>query len=176
MVWKYGIIHNTGGTWHLTRGSRHGNRQQAEKLVKFSHFVSEICEWQTVILVTILCTPAGQSNNNKCDLMSVQLLGWRRHLVKAGLLSVVGADTWSLSIPTLSTFTKTFNIGRKALLTVITKCKYYEITEQVVHCRRSDSSEVFEMFRLILCSDRCFVGRGYYCDSVGLATGRASGL
>jgi len=46
-------------------------------------------------------------------------------------LSVVGPDTWSLSIPTLNTFTKTFNIGRNALLTVIAKCKYCEITEQV---------------------------------------------
>jgi len=54
-----------------------------------------------------------------------------RQLVKAGLLLTVSADTWSLGIPTLHMFTKTFNIGRKALLTVITKCKYCQITEQV---------------------------------------------
>jgi len=54
-----------------------------------------------------------------------------RHLVKAGLLLPVTGETWSLSIPTLHTFIKTFSIGRKALLTVINKCKYYEITEQV---------------------------------------------
>ena len=59
------------------------------------------------------------------------LPGVCRHLVKAGLLLVSSADAWSLGIPTLHTFTKTFNIGRKALLTVITKCKCCKITQQV---------------------------------------------
>ena len=54
-----------------------------------------------------------------------------RHLVNAGLLVKVNSDTWSLGIPTLHMFIKTFNIGRNALLTVINKSKYYEITEQV---------------------------------------------
>ena len=54
-----------------------------------------------------------------------------RHLVKAGLLITVNSDSWSLGIPTLHMFIRTFNIGRNALLTVINKSKYYEITEQV---------------------------------------------
>ena len=47
------------------------------------------------------------------------------------MLSVISVDTWSLGIPTIHAFIKTFNIGRKALLTVITKCKCREVTEQV---------------------------------------------
>jgi len=76
---------------------------------------------------------------------------WRccRRLVKSGLLlAVSGSDTWSLGIPTLHMFTKTFNIGRKALLTVITKCKYYEITEQVRPCRE-------DIVCLLACHDVC---------------------
>ena len=75
-----------------------------------------------------------------------------RHLVKAGLLLTVSADTWwSLGIPTLHMFTKTFSIGRKALLTIVNKCKYYEITEQV---------GVMFWNHSVLFSKYCFV---YHC-------------
>jgi len=76
--------------------------------------------------------PGGSSRpGTESDVLD-DVVGWCRHLVKAGLLTTVSAETWSLGIPTLHTFNKTFNIGRKALLTVITKCKDCEITEQVL--------------------------------------------
>ena len=53
-----------------------------------------------------------------------------RQLVQLGVLYDYKGDCW-LTIPNINQFTKTFNRGRKAVLTMIKKCKYNAILEKV---------------------------------------------
>jgi len=47
-------------------------------------------------------------------------------------LTVKDLGTWWLSIPNAGTFMKCLLRGRKAVLTMIRKCKYREILRQVI--------------------------------------------
>jgi hypothetical protein len=54
-----------------------------------------------------------------------------RQLVKAGVLTVRDVGSWWLAIPSAGLYMKSFNRGRKAVLTMIRKSKYKEILRAV---------------------------------------------
>ncbi|XP_067673643.1 inactive serine/threonine-protein kinase 19-like [Haliotis asinina] len=57
-------------------------------------------------------------------------------LVKSSVLTVRDVGSWWLSIPNAGVFMKNFMRGRKALLTMIRKCKYREILQQDLEQRK----------------------------------------
>jgi len=59
-----------------------------------------------------------------------------KNLVSLQLLLQVDVDSWCLAIPTLNMFTKSFNLGRKAILTTVNKCKYHEILQEELMLRK----------------------------------------
>ena len=52
-------------------------------------------------------------------------------LVKASVLTVRDVGSWWLAIPCAGIYMKSFIRGRKAMLTMIRKCKYKEILQKV---------------------------------------------
>ena len=52
-------------------------------------------------------------------------------LVKACVLTVRDVGSWWIAIPSAGVFMKSFIRGRKAVLTMIRKCKYKEIIREV---------------------------------------------
>lgn len=57
-------------------------------------------------------------------------------LVKACVLTVRDVGSWWVAIPSAGMYMKSFMRGRKAVLTMIRKCKYKEILYQDLECRK----------------------------------------
>ena len=53
-------------------------------------------------------------------------------LVKASVLTVRDVGSWWIAIPCAGIYMKSFIRGRKAMLTMIRKCKYKEILQKVI--------------------------------------------
>lgn len=54
-----------------------------------------------------------------------------RQLVKASVLTVRDVGNWWVALPNAGIFMKCFLRGRKAIVTMIRKCKYREILQTV---------------------------------------------
>ena len=57
-------------------------------------------------------------------------------LVNAGVLTVRDVGSWWLAIPEAGLFTKNLLRGRKAILTMIRRCKYHEILQRELESRK----------------------------------------
>ncbi|XP_068606063.1 inactive serine/threonine-protein kinase 19-like [Brachionichthys hirsutus] len=66
-------------------------------------------------------------------------------LVKSGVLTVRDAGSWWLSIPNSGKFTKYFLQGRKAVLGMVKKSKYGEVSKTELEERRTTSHVKFDM-------------------------------
>jgi serine/threonine-protein kinase 19 len=56
--------------------------------------------------------------------------------IESGLLRLDGPNSWTPAIPCIGVFTKTFNLGRKAILTVVKRSKNHEILQGDLECRK----------------------------------------
>ena len=66
-----------------------------------------------------------------------------RHLVKAGVLVVRDVGSWWFTIPGAGIFMKSHLRGRKAVLTMIRKCKYREILQGVIFLKHWNKIKYF---------------------------------